>query len=91
MRHAEACAAAMAVCPFDLVAKVLDPVIKTDVYPRNQASIKMLTKLVEHHSTEITDKHLETLMPGLIQVKNRFFFLNINGYRLFITVMCSYT
>lgn len=58
----------MTVCPFDLVANILDSVIKTDIYPRNQAAIKMLTKLVEHHSTEITDKHLEMLMPGLIQV-----------------------
>lgn len=59
----------MAVCPFDMVVHVLEPFVRTEVYPKNQAAIKMLTRLVEQHSCEITDAHLEKIMPSLIQVK----------------------
>lgn len=67
-RCAESCAAAMAVCPFDLVVHVLLPIIEIKEYPKIQGAIKMLTKLVEYHSSEITDEHLKKIMPGLIQV-----------------------
>lgn len=68
VRCAEQCAAAMAVCPFEVVVGVLNPLITTAEYPMNLAAIKMMTKLVEHHGTEICDEHLKDVMPRLIQV-----------------------
>lgn len=58
----------MTTCPFDTVVGVLKPLITTSEFPLNQAGIKMMTKLVEQHSNEITDEHLQEIMPILIQV-----------------------
>lgn len=67
VRCAEQCAASMTTCPFDTVVGVLKPLITTSEFPLNQAGIKMMTKLVEQHSNEITDEHLQEIMPILIQ------------------------
>lgn len=87
VRNAESCAAAMAVCPFDLIVKVLHPIVKTEPYPKNQAAIKMLTKLIEYHSNEITDKHLEVIMPGLIQV----IIYLVNDMNLYVSYIILFT
>ncbi|XP_050313911.1 CLIP-associating protein 1-A isoform X2 [Anthonomus grandis grandis] len=67
IREAEATAASMVVCPFDTIVSTLGPLIRTSPYPEDLGAIKMLTKLVEANPDEITDKHLEHIMPGIIK------------------------
>ncbi|KAK3927671.1 CLIP-associating protein 2 [Frankliniella fusca] len=68
LRASEACASAMAIyLPSDVIAQVLTPLIVTGEYPVNQSSIKMLTKLVEHHGASSIDHRLSDLMPGIMK------------------------
>lgn len=66
---AEKTVAAMGVFPFNTVLNVLAPLLQTSQYPSLQGVIKMLTKMVEVHPTEVTDDHLKSIMPGLIKVR----------------------
>lgn len=68
LRSSEACASAMAIyLPSDVIVHVLIPLIVTGEYPVNQSSIKMLTKLVEHHGASSIDPRLSDLMPGIMK------------------------
>lgn len=68
MKEAEATAAAMCVFPFAVAVDTLAPLVRTSSYPYLLGAIKMLTKLIEAHPTEITTDHLYAVMPGLIKV-----------------------
>lgn len=70
MRAAELCINAMAttMAP-DMIIRVLAPLIATEEYPINLASVKMLTRLVENKGSNPVSSYLGDLMPGLIQVK----------------------
>lgn len=68
---AEKTVAAMGVFPFNTVLNVLAPLLQTSQFPSLQGVIKMLTKMVEVHPTEVTDDHLKSIMPGLIKVSAR--------------------
>lgn len=61
----------MSVVPFDCVVSVLSPLISTSDCPILQGAIKMLTKLIEVHAEEVTDRHLAIIMPGLIRVRTK--------------------
>lgn len=76
MKVAETTAAAMSVFPFNTVVNTLGPLIRTDPYPSVLGAIKMLTKLIEYNPNEVTDDHLEAIMPGLIKVKIFIIFFN---------------
>lgn len=54
--------------PSDVIIRVLIPLIMTGEFPVNQSSIKMLTKLVEHHGAASIRDHLPDLMPGIMKV-----------------------
>ncbi|XP_045460919.1 CLIP-associating protein isoform X2 [Harmonia axyridis] len=67
VKMAEITAAAMSVCPFNVVVSTLAPIILTSPYPSVLGAIKMLTKLVESNPHELKDEYLEQIMPGLIK------------------------
>ncbi|XP_076259117.1 CLIP-associating protein isoform X31 [Rhynchophorus ferrugineus] len=67
VKEAETTAAAMAVCPFDTVVYTLAPLIRTSPYPEDLGAIKMLTKLIEANPNQITDEHLQQIMPGILK------------------------
>lgn len=54
--------------PSDVIVHVLIPLIVTGEFPVNQSSIKMLTKLVEHHGPGSIEPRLSDLMPGIMKV-----------------------
>lgn len=68
MKEAETTAASMCVFPFNTAIVTLAPLISTSQYPYLLGAIKMLTKLIEAHPTEVMDEHLMAVMPGLIKV-----------------------
>lgn len=70
VKVAEHTAAAMIVFPFNSVVSVLSPLIHTSTFPTIQGAIKMLTKLIEVHPTDVTDDHLASVMPGLIKAND---------------------
>ena len=57
------------ILPPEVVIRVLKPLIQMAEYPVNQASIKMLNKLVEAHQPSIVAAALPEIMPGLIKVR----------------------
>lgn len=68
LRASETCASAMAIhLPSDVIVHVLIPLIVTGEFPVNQSSIKMLTKLVEHHGPSSIEPRLPDLMPGIMK------------------------
>lgn len=67
IKEAETTAAAMNVFPFDKAVDTLAPLIRTSQY-HLMGAIKMLMKLVEAHPKEVTEDHLNAIMPGLIKV-----------------------
>ena len=69
----ETTAAAMSVCPFNTIVAVLSPLMQTSTYPMIRGVIKMLTKHVEMNPQEVTDEHLNLIMPGLVTVSNFLF------------------
>lgn len=65
----QVCAGTVAeILPPEVVIRVLKPLIQMADYPVNQASIKMLNKLVEAHQPSIVAAALPEIMPGLIKV-----------------------
>lgn len=68
LRASETCASAMAIhLPSDIIVHVLIPLIATGEFPVNQSSIKMLTKLVEHHGPGSIEPRLSDLMTGIMK------------------------
>ncbi|XP_025829154.1 CLIP-associating protein isoform X2 [Agrilus planipennis] len=70
VKMAETAAASMNVFPFNTVVNVLSPLIQTGIGPTLTGAIKMLTKLVETNPDQVTDEHLEKIMPGLIKAND---------------------
>lgn len=68
VKMAEKTVAAMSIFPFHTVLNVLITLIQTHPYPLLQGAIKMLNKFIEMHPDEVTDDHLNSIMPGLIKV-----------------------
>ena len=62
---------------WDLVVRVLNPIIETGDFPVNQAAIKMLlTKVAEKEtSREVVSQHLEEIMPGLLKVSPKKYYV----------------
>lgn len=63
--------------PSDVIVHVLIPLIVTGEFPVNQSSIKMLTKLVEHHGPSSIEPRLSDLMPGIMKVRFLFHMLKL--------------
>ncbi|XP_054708100.1 CLIP-associating protein 1-like [Uloborus diversus] len=68
LKMAEMCSAVAAVnLPPDQCVRTLKALILTSQMPTNQAAIKMLGKLVEHHTQQIVLNLLPEVMPALIK------------------------
>lgn len=62
----------MRLFPFNTAVETLAPLIRTSQYPYLLGAIKMLTALIDAHSQEVGQEHLQQIMPGLIKVRCRF-------------------
>lgn len=56
------------VLPLNISINILNPVIATGVYPLNLCAVKLLTELTEKQGNELTDLHLESIMPNLARL-----------------------
>lgn len=56
------------VLPVDGTINILNPVIATGEFPTNLCAIKMLTELVTNQSEQITDAHVDNVMPNIAKV-----------------------
>lgn len=56
------------VLPLDASINILNPVIATGEFPTNLCAIKLLMELADRQSTEMTDIHLDTVMPNIAKV-----------------------
>ncbi|XP_055919459.1 CLIP-associating protein isoform X2 [Eupeodes corollae] len=56
------------VLPLNISINILNPVIATGVYPLNLCAVKLLTELTEKQGNELTDIHLESIMPNLARL-----------------------
>lgn len=54
--------------PVDATIKLLDPVIATGQFPTILCAIKLLTELVTFQKEEITDAHVDKVMPNIAKV-----------------------
>lgn len=68
------------VLPVDGTINILNPVIATGEFPTNLCAIKMLTELVTNQSEQITDAHVDNVMPNIAKVIMNY--LNIYMKRL---------
>lgn len=57
------------VLPVDGTINILNPVIETGEFPTNLCAIKLLTELVTNQSEQITDAHVDNVMPKIAKVK----------------------
>ncbi|XP_055308767.1 CLIP-associating protein isoform X4 [Sitodiplosis mosellana] len=53
------------VLPVDGTINILNPVIATGEFPTNLCAIKLLTELVTNQSEQITDVHIDNVMPNI--------------------------
>lgn len=60
------------VLPVDGTISILNPVILTGEFPTNLCAIKLLTELVTNQSEQITDAHIDNVMPNIAKVENLF-------------------
>lgn len=58
-----------ATLPVDGTINILNPVIATGEHPTNLCAIKLLQELVSYQSDQITDTHLDNVMPNIAKVK----------------------
>lgn len=56
------------VLPVDGTINILNPVIATGEFPTNLCAIKLLSELVSYQSEQITDAHVDTVMPNIAKV-----------------------
>lgn len=54
--------------PVDSTINILNPLIATGRFPTNLYAIKLLTELVTNQSEEITDVHIDNVMPNVTRV-----------------------
>lgn len=57
-----------AVLPVDATISILNPVIATGEFPTNLCAIKLLLELVACQSDQITDAHIDSIMPNIAKV-----------------------
>lgn len=60
------------VLPVDGTINILNPVIATGEFPTNLCAIKLLTELASYQSDQITDLHVDNVMPNIAKVKKIF-------------------
>lgn len=60
------------VLPLDLSLNILNPVIATGPFPNNLCALKMLTDVVDKQGKDVTEHHLDIIMPNVARVS--FFF-----------------
>lgn len=68
------------VLPLDLTLNILNPVIATGVYPDNLCALKILTDVVDKQGKDVTEHHLDIIMPNVARVSFFlifFFFFNL--------------
>ena len=58
------------VLPVDATISILNPVIATGDFPTNLCAIKLLLELVSVQGDEITDHHLNAVMPNIAKVRS---------------------
>lgn len=71
------------ILPVDGTINILNPVIATGEFPTNLCAIKLLTELVTNQSEQITDVHVDNVMPNIAKV-NYFIFSILYKNCLFI-------
>lgn len=57
-----------AVLPVDATINILNPVIATGEFPTNLCAIKLLLELVVSNKDQITDVHIDSIMPNIAKV-----------------------
>ena len=57
-----------AVLPLDASLNTLNSVITTGDFPSNLCALKFLRELADQQGKELTDQHLEILMPNIARV-----------------------
>lgn len=57
------------ILPVDGTINILNPVIATGEFPTNLCAIKLLTELVTNQSEQITDAHVDNVMPNIAKVE----------------------
>lgn len=61
----------------DLSLNILNPVIATGPYPNNLCALKMLTDVVDKQGKDVTEHHLDIIMPNVARVSYYFVFFLI--------------
>lgn len=56
------------VLPVDGTINILNPVIATGEFPTNLCAIKLLLEMVSFQGDQITDLHLDSVMPNIAKV-----------------------
>lgn len=57
-----------AVLPVDATINILNPVIATGDFPTNLCAIKLLSELVSCQGDQVTDAHIDSIMPNIAKV-----------------------
>lgn len=56
----------------DLSVNILNPVIATGPYPNNLCALKLLTDVVDKQGKDLTEHHLDSIMPNVARVRDFF-------------------
>ena len=56
------------ILPLDTSINILNPVIATGEFPSNICALKILTDLTDKQGKELTDNHLDIIMPNIARV-----------------------
>ncbi|XP_035911782.1 CLIP-associating protein isoform X6 [Anopheles stephensi] len=56
------------VLPLDISVNILNPVIATGEFPANLCALKILTELTQKQGTDLTDNHLDCIMPNVARL-----------------------
>jgi len=59
--------------PLDISINILNPVIATDCYPSNLCAVKLLSELIYDQGKDLTDHHLDIIMPNIARVRSYLF------------------
>lgn len=58
------------VLPLDISVNILNPVIATGEFPANLCALKILTELTQKQGKDLTDNHLDSIMPNVVRVRD---------------------
>lgn len=56
------------ILPLDISVNILNPVIATGEFPANLCALKILTELTQKQGKDLTDNHLDCIMPNVARV-----------------------